>query len=215
VLDHDVIEFHSIAYNAQTVLSAAPLIARPRPDGDLMSHWGWYVNSARWAFEDIAAQIGATLDPVERPVASPGRRAATFGHLVGALSNRGPQLSVGDHEQAKLFRVARHLQRVDEIGAAVDAADVEDAAAVLGRRVEATDLDAALVAFVRASGPEHEAALVRLLDRLVQRQHLLLGPEGSNLLRHPRMRSVRAGASTERTAPDDQAWTPGLIAGTR
>jgi hypothetical protein len=56
---------------------------------------------------------------------------------------------------------------------------------------------------------------VRLLDRRVQRQHLLLGPEGSNLLRHPRLRSVRPDRGTERSAPDDQAWTPGLIAGTR
>ena len=214
-LDHDVVEFHSIAYNAQTVLSAAPLIARPRPDGDLMSHWGWYVNSARWALEDIADRIGVSLEPVERPSPDPGRRAATFGHLVDVLSNRGPQLSVGDHEQAKAFRVARHLRRVDEIGAAVDAADRADAAAVLGHDPGTGDLDAALCACIAAAGPELDAELVRLLDRRVQRQHLLLGPEGSNLLRHPRLRSIRPGATVERTAADDRAWTPGLIAGTR
>ena len=50
---------------------------------------------------------------------------------------------------------------------------------------------------------------------LVAQGYLLLGPGGSNLLRHPRLRCIRPGAATERTAPDDQAWTPGLIAGTR
>jgi aminoglycoside phosphotransferase (APT) family kinase protein len=214
-LDHDVVEFHSIAYNAQTVLSAAPLLARPSAEGDHMSYWGWYVNSARWALEDIAALTGVELSPVGRPEPRPGRHRPTYDHLVDALSNRGPQLSVGDHEQAKLFRVARHLRRVDEIGTAVDEADRDDAAEVLGTRPETADLDAALCAFIRGSGPEQEAALVRLLDRRVQRQHLLLGPEGSNLLRHPRLRSIRAGAATDRSAPDDQAWTPGLIAGTR
>jgi hypothetical protein len=214
-LDHDVVEYHSIAYNAQGVLSTASLLERPSAEGDVMSYWGWYVNSARWAFEDIAALTGVTLAPVERPDARPGRRRASYGQLVDALSNRGPQLAVGDHEQAKLFRVARHLRRIDEIGAAIDEADRDDAAAVLGHRPAADGLDAALVAFIRASGPEHEADLLRLLDRRVQRQHLLLGPEGSNLLRHPRLRSTRPGTSTDRTAPDDQAWTPGLIAGTR
>jgi aminoglycoside phosphotransferase (APT) family kinase protein len=214
-LDHEVVEFHSIAYNAQTVLSSAPLLARPSAEGDLMSYWGWYVNSARRALEDIADRIGVALAPVARPEPRPGRHAPTVGHLVDALSNRGPQLSVGDHEQAKLFRVARHLRRVDEIGRSVDDADCTDAAERHGTRPSADELDAALCAFIDAAGPEHDAALVRLLDRRVQRQHLLLGPEGSNLLRHPRLRSIRPGAPTERTAPDDQAWTPGLIAGTR
>jgi hypothetical protein len=214
-LDHEVVEFHSIAYNAQTVLSAAPLLARPSREGDLMSYLGWYVNSARWALEDIADRIGVVLEPVARPEPRPGRHAATFGHLVEALSNRGPQLAVGDHEQAKLFRIARHLRRVDEVGRSVDDADRDDAAELLGQRPAADELDAALVTFVRDAGPEHDAALVRLLDRRVQRQHLLLGPEGSNLLRHPRLRSIRPGVDDARTAPDDQPWTPGLIAGTR
>jgi hypothetical protein len=214
-LDHAAVEFHSIAYNAQTVLSSAPLIARPSREGDLMSYLGWYVNSARWSLEDIADVIGVELAPVERPEPRPGRHAATHGHLVDALSNRGPQLSVGEHEQANLFRVARHLRRVDEIGGSVDDADRDDAAELLGTRPDADGLDAALVAFIRTAGPEHDADLVCLLDRRVQRQHLLLGPEGSNLLRHPRLRSIRPGVDAGRTAPDDQPWTPGLIAGTR
>ena len=164
-LDHDVIVFHTVAYNAQTVLSAAPLIEAPAAGGDLMSHLGWYVNSARWAFEDIADLLGVVLEPVAPPTVEPSRSAAPLGLLVDTLANRGPELSVGDHERAKLFRVARHLRRIDEVGASLLAADLDDAEAVLGERPTAATLDAALVAAIAAAGPERDAELVGLLDR--------------------------------------------------
>lgn len=214
-LDHDVIVYHTVSYNANTVLSAAPLIEAPNDDGDLMSHYGWYVNSARWAFEDIADLMGLELAPVVVPPDERSRHRATFDHLVAGLGNRGPQLQVADHERAKLFRVARHLRRVDEIGGPLAQADLDDAEAVLGARPELRDLDTALVEFIHSAGPERDGDLVRLLDRRVQRLHLVLGPTGSMMLRHPRLRSVRPDAAARHAAADDLPWTPGLIAGTR
>jgi aminoglycoside phosphotransferase (APT) family kinase protein len=215
-LDHDVIVFHTIAYNANTVLSAAPLIEAPNDDGDLMSHYGWYVNSARWAFEDIAEHMGIELAPVDVPVASQTRHGATFDHLLAGLGNRGPQLQIADHERAKLFRVARHLRLVDQIGEELQQADLDDAAALLGARPAASELDVRLVEFIATDDGAHDGELVRLLDRRVQRLHLLLGPPGSMMLRHPRLRSVNAAhASRTVGAADDLPWTPGLIAGTR
>jgi aminoglycoside phosphotransferase (APT) family kinase protein len=214
-LDHDVIVYHTVSYNANTVLSAAPLIEAPNDDGDLMSHYGWYVNSARWAFEDIADLMGIDLEPVEVPAAVRSQYAATFDHLLAGLGNRGPELHIADHERAKLFRVARHLRRVDEIGTPLVGSDLDDAEAVLGRRPDRRDLDAALVEYIAADNGGHDADLVRLLDRRVQRLHLLLGPDGSMMLRHPRLRSVRPGARTRGVVADDLPWTPGLIAGTR
>jgi hypothetical protein len=214
-LDHDAVVYHTVSYNANTVLSAAPLIEAPNVDGDLMSHYGWYVNSARWAFEDIADLLDVRLEPVAVPEPQSSPHAATYGHLVAGLSNQGPPLGVEEHERAKLYRVARHLRRVDEIGARLASDDLDEAAEVLGDRPEPGHVDAALVAFIRSSGPECDASLVRLLDRRVQRQHLLLGPPGSMLLRHPRLRSVRPDAAGHRSAADDLPWTPGLIAGTR
>ena len=214
-LDHDVIVYHTVSYNANTVLSAAPLIEAPDDDGDLMSHYGWYVNSARWAFEDIADLMDIDLHPVEQPRDVRSRHATTYDHLVAGLGNRGPQLQVADHERAKLFRVARHLRRVDEIGNQLANADLDDAEALLGIRPDTRDLDAALVEFITRAGPEHDAALVRLLDRRAQRLHLVLGPAGSMMLRHPRLRSVRPDTAGRGAAADDLPWTPGLISGTR
>jgi hypothetical protein len=214
-LDHAAIVYHTVSYNANTVLSAAPLIEAPNADGDLMSHYGWYVNSARWAFEDIADLLGVSLEPVEVPEPDSSTHRATYDHLVTGLSNRGPALGIEEHERAKLYRVARHLKRVDEIGARLAADDLDEAADLLGYRPDLRQLDAALVDFIGSAGPEHDGQLVRLLDRRVQRQHLALGPPGSMLLRHPRLRSVRPDAAGARSVADDLPWTPGLIAGTR
>ena len=72
-LDFDVLDFHTIAYNAHAVLSAAPLIVAPPANGELMSYFGWYVNGARWAFERIAGLGGFELDVVDPPVSRPSR----------------------------------------------------------------------------------------------------------------------------------------------
>jgi aminoglycoside phosphotransferase (APT) family kinase protein len=89
------------------------------------------------------------------------------------------------------YRLARHLQRLDEIGDAVDAEDLADVAALLGRRVtDRDDADAALLAFVDAAGPEHDRALFDLSARRLQRWHLTLGPPGSLVVRHPALQPL-------------------------
>jgi aminoglycoside phosphotransferase (APT) family kinase protein len=216
-LDYDVLDFHGIAYNAHAVLSAAPLIVAPPANGELMSYFGWYVNGARWAFERIAELGGFELGAVDPPVARPSRHSPGFSLLVHRLSNRGPAIGVGDREKALSFRVARYLQRVDEIGRAVEEDDLNDAADLLGHRPGPEELDAALVSFIRTSTPDDEEDLARLLDRRVQRLHLTLAPEGSMMLRHPRLKSLRPGShgGPGSAVADDLPWTPGLIAGTR
>jgi hypothetical protein len=216
-LDYDVLDFHGIAYNAHAVLSAAPLIVAPPANGELMSYFGWYVNGARWAFERIAELGGFELRTVDPPAARLSRHSPGFSLLVERLSNRGPVMGVGDHEKALSFRVARYLQRVDQIGRAVEEDDLNDAADLLGHRPEPQELDAALVSFIRTSTPDDEDNLARLLDRRVQRLQLTLAPEGSMMVRHPRLKSLRPGhdGGSGSAAADDLPWTPGLIAGTR
>ena len=216
-LDYDVLDFHGIAYNAHAVLSAAPLIVQPPANGELMTYFGWYVNGARWAFESIAEAGGFELDIVDPPVSRPSRHSPGFSLLVERLSNRGPAMGVGDREKALSFRVARHLQRVDQIGRDVERDDLNDAADLLGYRPEPEELDTALVSFIGTSTSDDEENLARLLDRRVQRLHLTLAPEGSMMLRHPRLKSLRPGhdGGPGSGVADDLPWSPGLIAGTR
>ena len=126
-------------------------------------------------------------------------------------------MGMEDHAKALSFRLARHLQRVDQIGRDVENDDLDDAADLLGYR---PDLKNSILLWSPLSGrplPTTKKSLTRLLDRRVQRLHLTLAPEGSMMLRHPRLKSLRPGrdGGPGSGAPDDLPWTPGLIAGTR
>jgi aminoglycoside phosphotransferase (APT) family kinase protein len=210
VIDHDAVDFYTVMYNVLTVLSASPPLADPTPTTDLMSHLAWYVNSARWAFEVIADLAGIELSAVDSPPASGSRHHAAFAHL--ARGTRAAAATDTGYDSASLHRVARHLLRIDEIGRAVDEAGLDDLEALLGKRPTTDAADAELLAFIAAAGTEHDDALVRLLDRRVQRQQLLMAPTGSLMLRHPRLRSVRPDAAD--LSRDEDRWPPGAIPGT-
>jgi hypothetical protein len=76
------------------------------------------------------------LDPVAVPESRPSRHAPAFRHLVGGLRDATSTVTESSYEVGALGRVANHLKRVDEIGAALDAADLDDLARVLGYRPE-------------------------------------------------------------------------------
>ena len=69
-IDHDVVEYHTVLYNALSVLSTGPPLADPLRGTDWLSYLAWYVNGARWAFETIAEIRGYELDPVPIAVAA-------------------------------------------------------------------------------------------------------------------------------------------------
>jgi aminoglycoside phosphotransferase (APT) family kinase protein len=210
-IDHDVVEYHTVLYNALSVISTGPPLADPLRGTDWLSYLAWYVNGARWAFETIAEIRGYELAPVPTPSPHPSRHAPAFRHLVGGLREASAPVD-GDYELAGLGRVANHLKRVDEIGGALDAADLDDLGRVLGYRPDAGEADAELLHLVEHAGPEREEELVRLLDARVQRMHLAMASPKSLMLRHPRLRSLRADRPTARD-PND-GWPAGAIPGT-
>jgi hypothetical protein len=209
-LDHDVIEYHTVLYNAQSVISVRPPLADPLPGTDWISYLAWYVNGARWALEAIAEIRGYELASVSLPEASPSGHAPALRYLVDRLRVAGAR---GDYELAALGRIANHLKRVDEVGAAFDAANLDDVADLLGSRPDPGDADAELVEFIENAGSEHEEALVRVLNARAQRMHLTMASPASLMLRHPELRSLRPGRSSARGA--DDSWPTGAIPGTR
>lgn len=212
-VDHDVVEYHTVLYNALSVVSVGPPLADPLPGTDWLSYLAWYVNGARWAFETIAEIRGYALDAVDVPGPRPTRHAPAHRHLVGELRAATSAADVSGYELAALGRIASHLKRVDEIGAAFDAADQAELANVLGHRPDPGEADAELVDFVARAGPEHEEALVRLLDARAQRMHFAMASPTSLMLRHPALRSLRPERGAARAA--DESWPSGAIPGTR
>ena len=211
-IDHDVVEYHTVLYNAISVLSTGPPLLAPVPGTDWLSYLAWYVNGARWAFECIAEIRGFELEPVAIPEPRPSRHAPALRHLVAGLRDATAPVLEHDYQRVALGRVANHLKRVDEIGAALDADDLGDLARVLGHRPDPGDADAELLDLVEHAGPEREEELVRLLDARAQRMHLSMASATSLMLRHPRLRSLRPDRPTRRD-PND-GWPAGAIPGT-
>ena len=83
---------------------------------------------------------------------------------------------------------------------------------MLGYRPDPAEADAELLHLVAHAGPDREEELVRLLDARAQRIHLAMASPKSLMLRHPRLRSLRAGRPTVRD-PND-GWPAGAIPGT-
>jgi aminoglycoside phosphotransferase (APT) family kinase protein len=213
VIDHDVVDYHTVLYNTLSVISVGPSLADPLRGTDWLSYLAWYVNGARWAFEVIAEMRGYQLEPVAIPDPRPSRHAPAYRHLVESLRAAGSSGFLDDYERVGLGRVANHLRRVDEIGAALDAADLADLARVVGHRPDPAEADAELVRFVERAGPEHEEGLVRLLDARAQRLHLSMASPQSLMLRHPRLRSLRPDRASARASQEN--WPAGAIPGTR
>jgi aminoglycoside phosphotransferase (APT) family kinase protein len=210
-IDHCVVEYHTVVYNAISVLSTGPPLADPVRGTDWLSYLAWYVNGARWALEAIAEVGGYELHPVTVPDARPSPHAPAFRYLAGSLR----QISTGDdatYELSGLGRVANHLKRVDEIGSALDAADLADLGRVLGYRPEPGEVDGELLDLVEHTAPDREEELVRLLDARAQRMHLAMASSSSLMLRHPRLRSLRPDRPTARDPHD--GWPAGAIPGT-
>src|SRR5581483_5283190 len=93
------------------------------------------------------------------------------------------------------FRVAGHLDRYNEIGDAVEQADLDDLHELLGHRPESwLDGEAELEQFVLADADSgrHDEALIRLLHRRNLRAQMLNGAPGSAMTRHNPIQSFRA-----------------------
>ena len=188
-VDIEAIKRHHFAGTLENELVFGPAVLDPDDDTDLMNNMQWNSETNLHATEALAEQLGIELPEVETPAPRRTRQAKTHAHLVRAL--RSLSLSEDDelrrHELRLGFRMARHLERVHEIGDAVEAADLDDLVPVLGFRPEGwEDGDAQLERYVLADAAtgEHDEQLVRLFHRRNLRNHLLLGPEGSKMVAH-------------------------------
>ncbi|MEO5841831.1 MAG: phosphotransferase family protein, partial [Acidimicrobiales bacterium] len=96
------------------------------------------------------------------------------------------------YQQRIAFRLARHLDRFDEIGSIVVDLDLDDMTALLGTRPSSWQAgEAALEQFVVDSGAERDAQLIALFNRRLHRQRMLLGPIGSAMTAHLPLRPLR------------------------
>jgi hypothetical protein len=172
-VDLPTLLYHAVRFAIVTPLATAPLTQAPPPGLNYVQYLGWGLVYGRGALDAIAQREGIALEPPALPEPEATRFSPAFAHAVALLS--GP--AEKSYEADVSLRVAQHLAEVDRLGARVEAQDLAEVSALLGRRVtNAREADAALEAFVLAAPPAKTPELVRLLHRRTLRQEALLRP---------------------------------------
>ena len=185
-VDPDAIRWHHMAFTLSNQLAYSHALREPSPASDLMTNLQWCCETNLFASEAWAEHLGIELPTVEMPAPRFSTADAGHGHLVRALRSISTEDPFVRHELRILFRLARHLQRRDEIGDAVEQADLDDLERLLGARPhDWRDGESKLEAFVLAdTAGRHDVELVRLFHKRNLRAHMLLGPAGSAMTHH-------------------------------
>jgi len=130
---------------------------------------------------------------VEMPEPRRSRATSAHSHLVRSL---GTMQIDDEYRRYKIrisFRLARHLERLEEIGDAVSEADLDDLHQLLGHRPsDWFEGEAELERFILADTEgRHDEALIELLHARNLRAQMLNGPPGSAMSRHLEIQSFR------------------------
>jgi hypothetical protein len=173
--DLRAIDYHTVRFGLVTPLSTAHLVADPPPGVELVQYLAWYLVYGRLCMEVLAHLIGQELAPIEVPKPVATRHSAAHAALVEMLQPKPGMDPFRAFETRTAERTARYLRRADLLGAALEAEDLEEVGALLGRRPGSwQEADARLEAFALAAGPEADARLVQYFYRRLSRHEALL-----------------------------------------
>jgi aminoglycoside phosphotransferase (APT) family kinase protein len=185
-VDRAAIQYHHLFFTLTNELSFHRALAGPTPDTDYMTYAHWVSETNLHVVETMAGYLGLTLDDVEipEPVSSPV--SAPHAHLSRSLGSIRVDDAYLAYQVRIAFRLARHLERFNEIGAEIVEMDRADVAALTGRPAPLSwdDCEARLEAFVVADDGTHDVALVQLFNRRWRRYKALMGPVGSAMAAH-------------------------------
>ncbi len=176
-IDVAAVDFHTVRFAICTPLSVAGTVADPPPGTDYVRYLAWYLVYARMPLEVIAHRQGIRLDPVAELQPAPSRHAPGHEALLARLAPPVAGDAAAVYQAETTWRIAEYLRRVDSLGPACEAADLDEAAELLGfRPPDWRAADEALEKLVASSGVEREAELVRFFHRRLQRQEAILRP---------------------------------------
>lgn len=200
-IDRRAIQYHHFCFTLSNQLAFHAALADPPAGSDYMTNMQWCAETNIYSMEALAEIKGIELAEVPLPETHISSGAVAHAHLVDWLRNfpaeiTGDAAAAGSadsgrddgytqHQFRIFFRLARHLARTDEIGAAVEAANLDDLEGLLGMRPGTwQEGDAALERFVLEDEGRHDEALIRLFHRRTTRYLMLCGPAGSAIARH-------------------------------
>jgi hypothetical protein len=193
-LDFDALQRHHFFFCLSNELSVGPATRVPSPESDLMTNLQWCHETNLFATEAISEILDIELPVVEMPSPRESRAEVALEHLVRNLRTVQIDDEYLTYKLRTLFRLARHVSRIDEIGDALSHADLDDLHQLLGHRPESwLDGEVELERFVLANADNatHDEALVKLFHKRHLRAHMLLGPAGSAMAHHATIQSFR------------------------
>lgn len=186
-VDLEAVQLHHLAFTLSNQLAFSHARYRPPPDGDLATLMQWCNETNLYATEALAEYLGFELPTVDVPDPEPSLGAPAMEQLVRTLSTVTIDDPFARFRVRGAFRLARHLQRRDEIGRQVLDADLDDVHRLLGRRPESweqAELDLERFVLAAADDGRHDEALCHLFHRRNLRAQMLNGPAGSAMARH-------------------------------
>jgi hypothetical protein len=184
-IDRAAIQSHHFAFTLSNQLAFHAALADPPPGSDFMTNMQWCAETNIYAMEALGEILGIEFEPVPMPETTTSAAAVGHKHMVGWLRRHEAPDPLTQHEFRIFFRLARYLQRSDEIGPAVEAADLDDLEELLGHRpANWQEGDAQLERYVLEDAGRHDRELARIFYRRNFRSLWRLGPEGSAIARH-------------------------------
>ena len=166
--------YQAVRFCIFTPMAVCFLCAQPPPGLNLAQYESWNLVYGRIPLELIAELEGIAIDAPELPAPRDHRHAVVLDALVGLLAAPG---GAGAYEIDTARRVAEYAREIDRRGARLEEQDLDEAAALLGRRPAGwREADAELERRASRAGRDERPALVRFLVRRARRREALLGP---------------------------------------
>ncbi len=193
-LDFDALQRHHFFFCLSNQLSVGPATRVPSPESDLMTNLQWCYETNLFATEALGEILDVELPAVEMPSPRESRAEVAVDHLVRNLRTVHIDDEYLTYKLRTMFRLARHVSRIDQIGDASSTADLDDLHQLLGHRPESwLDGEAELEQFVltNADNATYDEELVKLFHKRHLRAHMLLGPAGSAMAHHAKIQTFR------------------------
>ena len=176
-LDVAAIDYHLVQWSLCTPMTLNGMVQGAPPLVELVQYFQWYHQYALTALEALAHVTGTEIPSVELPEPVSTRDTVVHDALAAVIRTLGADDEVARFRRDSTAVLAEYLGRVERYGPAIEAAYLDEVAALLGERpADWATADAALEAFVLGAGPEHDAALLQLFIRVSLRRLLLMEP---------------------------------------
>jgi aminoglycoside phosphotransferase (APT) family kinase protein len=167
-----LIEYHTAGFCGVNGFMLWPLMFGSTPEQDYVAYMQFAVATTRWSITAIAEHIGMTLVDPPKPEAQPFGFDQAGAHLVRQIGLLAAGDAAGVYSRNSAAALALYQQRCLTYGRTIEAADTDDAEALLGHAT--TDRDAEVEAFVLSAGAEYDARLAQYFHNWLRRQDFLL-----------------------------------------